>query len=155
MVKTACLMWLAVLSTVVFGCATVETVPVSSDDSSRGELEQPSEPDPDRPKELSNTLRWTTASEVENFGFDIYRSTREEGPFEKINPTPIPGAGTTDEPQDYVYVDNTNDPRLGYFYYIESISLQNERERFSPVISIGPKAGASRGGGKEQGSEPR
>jgi hypothetical protein len=81
-----------------------------------------------------NTLKWTTASEVDNFGFDVYRSNSEDGPFERITAMPIPGAGTTDEPQSYVWVDDTIDPRQDYYYYIESISMASQREPFSPVI---------------------
>ena len=81
-----------------------------------------------------NTLRWTTASEVDNFGFDIYRGDSEEGPFERMTAEPIPGAGTTDEPQSYVWVDDTIDPTRDYWYYIESISIHSVRERFSPII---------------------
>lgn len=87
----------------------------------------------------ANTLRWKTASEVDNFGFDIYRATDEEGPFERITDEPVAGAGTTDEPQSYVWVDDTIDPSRGYHYYIESISMAGVRERFSPVVFIGPK----------------
>ena len=90
-------------------------------------------------KPLVNTIRWTTASEVENFGFDVYRSTSEDGPFERITPEPIPGAGTTDEPQPYVFVDDTIDPTTGYYYYLESISMQGVRERFSPINYSPPK----------------
>jgi hypothetical protein len=90
-------------------------------------------------KPLVNTIRWTTASEVENFGFDIYRSTNEDGPFERITKDPIPGAGTTDEPQSYVYVDDTIDPSQGYYYYLESISMRGVRERFSPINYSPPK----------------
>lgn len=81
-----------------------------------------------------NTLRWTTASEVDNFGFDIYRGLSEDGPFERITNEPLPGAGTIDEPQDYVFIDETIDPSRDYYYYIESISLGGIRERFSPII---------------------
>ena len=92
-----------------------------------------------------NTLRWKTASEVDNFGFEIYRSTDEEGPFERMTREPLPGAGTTDEPQSYVFVDDTIDPTRGYYYYIESISMAGVRERFSPVLHIGPKAPVNEG----------
>ena len=86
-----------------------------------------------------NTVRWSTASEVDNFGYDVYRGTSAEGPFERLTKDPIPGAGTTDEPQKYSFVDETIDPYVTYFYYVESISLAGERERFTPVIQAKPK----------------
>ena len=85
-------------------------------------------------KELKNTLKWTTASEVENFGFDIFRSTSEDGTFECMTLEPLAGAGTVDEPQSYVWHDTTIEPGVDYYYYIESISLAGVRERFSPII---------------------
>lgn len=91
----------------------------------------------------ANTLRWTTASEVDNFGFDIYRSPAEEGPFDRLTAEPIPGAGTVDEPQSYVFVDDTIDPTKGYYYYIESISIDGIREKFSPVTFVKPKKPAA------------
>ena len=94
----------------------------------------------------ANTLKWTTASEVDNFGFDIYRGLDEEGPFERITDEPLPGAGTTDEPQSYVFVDRDIDPTRDYFYYIESISLGGVREVFSPVIRAPAKQPADDGG---------
>lgn len=91
---------------------------------------------------LVNTLRWTTASEVSNFGFDIYRGDTENGPFTRITASPIPGAGTTDEPQSYVWVDDAIDPSRDYWYYIESISMDSIRERFSPIIRAPAKRSA-------------
>ena len=86
-----------------------------------------------------NTLKWTTASEVENFGFDIFRSTKEEGPFEKMTESPLPGAGTTDEPQAYLWEDFDIEMGQDYYYYVESISMAGERERFSPIIKAPAK----------------
>ena len=88
---------------------------------------------------LKNTLKWTTASEVENFGFDIYRGDLEEGPFEKMTEDPLPGAGTTDEPQSYLWEDFEIERGKDYFYYIESISMSGVRERFSPIIKAPAK----------------
>lgn len=80
-----------------------------------------------------NTIRWTTASEVDSFGFDVFRGEREEGPFERLNAKPIAGAGTSDESHAYVWVDETIDPTKEYFYYVESISIDGVREKFTPV----------------------
>ncbi len=98
---------------------------------------------PSAAPDYANTLRWTTASEVDNFGFDIYRSLAEEGPFDRLTAEPIPGAGTVDEPQSYVFVDETIDPTKGYYYYIESISIDGIREKFSPVTFVKPKKPAA------------
>jgi hypothetical protein len=91
------------------------------------------------PGPLANTLKWSTASEVENFGYDVYRADKEDGPWVRINAKPIPGAGTLDEPSYYQYVDTDIDPTRGYFYYVESISLKGVREKFTPVIKAKPK----------------
>ena len=94
---------------------------------------------------LVNRLKWSTATEVDNFGFDIYRSTSEDGPFDRITSQPIPGAGTVDEPSYYEFVDDTIDPGIDYFYYVESISVDGIRETFSPIIRAPAKHPSSEG----------
>ncbi len=101
--------------------------------------EEQAEAAEDGEETYSNTLKWSTASEVDNFGYDVYRGDSEEGPFERLNPDPVPGAGTTDEPTYYRFVDDTIDPYKTYFYYIESISMGGVRERFTPVFPSKPK----------------
>jgi fibronectin type 3 domain-containing protein len=86
------------------------------------------------PASLANTIKWSTASEVDNFGYDVYRADSEDGPFTRLTKTPLPGAGTSDEVHKYQYVDTTNDPSRPYYYYVESISLAGVREKFTPVI---------------------
>ncbi|MDJ0656598.1 MAG: hypothetical protein QNJ40_20730 [Xanthomonadales bacterium] len=88
----------------------------------------------DTPTELANRIRWSTASEVENFGYDVYRGPTEDGPFVRLTTQPVAGAGTTDEEQQYLFVDDTIDEGQAYYYYVESISLSGERERFTPVF---------------------
>ncbi len=83
---------------------------------------------------LQNVIRWSTASEVDNFGFDVYRAEREEGPFTRITQQPVPGAGTSDEPARYEYTDTTIKPGIQYYYYVESISMSGVREKFTPTF---------------------
>ncbi len=83
---------------------------------------------------LRNTIRWKTASEVENFGFDVYRATAEEGPFDRITASPVPGGGTVDEPRSYEYTDESIESGVAYWYYVESISMQGAREKFTPTF---------------------
>ncbi len=92
-----------------------------------------------RGADYKHTLKWSTASEVNNFGYDVYRSTNKAGPFKRITEQPVPGAGTTDSPSYYQFVDATIDPREIYYYYIESISLDGVREKFTPIQQAPPK----------------
>ena len=93
--------------------------------------------------DYKNTIRWSTASEVENFGYDVYRGDTAEGPWVRITANPVLGAGTTDEVQKYSYVDREIEPTRGYFYYVESISLGGVREKFTPVIAAKAKLPAA------------
>lgn len=92
---------------------------------------------------LANTLKWTTASEQDNFGYDVYRGTSEKGPFTKLTGKPLLGHGTTDETSNYSYRDADIDPCKAYWYYVESISTQGERERFTPIFKAKPKKTAA------------
>jgi hypothetical protein len=104
---------------------------------------------------LSNTIRWTTASEVDNFGFDVYRGESTDGPFRRLNATPIEGGGTTDEPRAYAFVDDTIEPHRTYYYYVESISMSGERQRFTPIGKADPKLPAGAGGQRSSGTGTR
>lgn len=109
--------------------------------------------DGESPKTYRNYLRWTTASEEENFGFDVYRSESEDGPFERLTDKPILGAGTTNEPSKYEFVDEAVDPYTTYYYYVESITMTGERERFSPIVRKEAKLGREPAE-SEDGGEP-
>jgi len=95
------------------------------------------------PENLRNVIRWSTASEVDNFGFDVYRAEHEEGPFERITPQPVPGAGTSDEPARYEYVDDTIKVDVQYYYYVESIAMNGTREKFTPIFKAPVKSASS------------
>jgi len=86
------------------------------------------------PNPLNNTIKWSTASEVDNFGYDVFRGDKEEGPFTRLNAKIIAGAGTVDEPRYYQYVDETIEAGKEYWYYVESVSLAGVREKFTPVF---------------------
>lgn len=92
---------------------------------------------------LANTPRWTTASEVDNFGYEVFRGDSEQGPFTKLNAEPLLGAGTTDETKKYEFRDDTIDPCKDYWYYVESIATNGEREKFTPVFKAAAKRRAA------------
>jgi len=86
------------------------------------------------PKELRqfNRIKWKTASEQDNFGYEIFRSETEDGEFVVVNEDLIEGAGTTPDESFYDFKDDTIDPCKQYYYYVESISTEGVREAFTP-----------------------
>lgn len=93
----------------------------------------PAEPALSTTESYSNTVKWSTASEVDNFGYDVYRGESPEGPFVRLTEKPIEGAFTSDVIHRYRFVDESIDPTKTYYYYVESISMSGDRERFTPV----------------------
>ena len=73
-------------------------------------------------------ITWSTQSELNNAGFFIKRSQQRDGEFKVINATMIPGAGTTSEKQFYTYTDTTAQPNVVYYYQIEDVSLDGNRQ---------------------------
>lgn len=88
---------------------------------------------------IHNTIRWATASELNNFGFDVYRGLSEEGPFERVTPKPVAGAGTSDETNTYAFIDDTIEAGVVYHYYVEEISLSGSRKKISPIFAAPAK----------------
>lgn len=78
-------------------------------------------------------IEWTTESELDNAGFNILRSQTRQGPFLKVNPTLIIGAGTTSERHEYTWRDTTAQPNIAYYYQIEDVSFAGEHQRLSTV----------------------
>ena len=73
-------------------------------------------------------ITWETQSELNNAGFFIKRNEHRTGQFKVVNPTMIPGAGTTSEKQSYTYTDTTAKPNIVYYYQIEDVSLDGNRQ---------------------------
>jgi hypothetical protein len=84
---------------------------------------------------LKLTLKWSTASEVDNYGFFVHRGDSQDGPFTPRNEKIIPGAGNKDTPSRYVWEDHDVERGKTYYYYLESVSIQGVKEKFSPVTS--------------------
>ncbi len=79
------------------------------------------------------TLSWTTESEINNLGFNIYRSTGMEGEFDKINQKLIDGAGTSSSSNTYTFVDNRTEAQTTYFYKLEDIDVDGKSRFHGPV----------------------
>ena len=94
-----------------------------------------------------NRIKWVTARETNNMGFNIYRGEHEDGPFMKINEKPILGAGTSSESRTYSYIDNTIDPTRTYYYFVENITFAGHQKRFTPILRAPPKRKPAAGSG--------
>jgi len=79
------------------------------------------------------TLRWRTESEVNNLGFNIYRSDAKNGKYTKIGWRD--GTGSSPMPHDYQFLDEQVEAGKTYFYYIEDIDIAGERDSFD-IIQI-------------------
>ena len=88
-------------------------------------------------------ITWSTQSELNNAGFFIKRSQQRDGQFQIINATMIAGAGTTSEKQFYTYQDTTAQPNVVYYYQIEDVSLDGNRQTLTRGIRLKGHIGAA------------
>ena len=88
-------------------------------------------------------ITWSTQSELNNAGFFIKRSQQQNGKFVSVNPTMIAGAGTTAEKQSYTYTDATADPNIVYYYQIEDVSLDGNRQTLTRAHRLKGHIGAA------------
>ena len=76
-------------------------------------------------------ISWTTESELDNAGFNIYRSTSPTKNFQRINAKLIRGAGTTGKRHTYQFIDKTAKPNVAYYYRLEDVDLSGKRVIYS------------------------
>ena len=88
-------------------------------------------------------ITWSTQSELNNAGFFIKRSQQRNGQFKVINATMVPGAGTTSEKQFYTFTDTTAQPNVVYYYQIEDVSLDGNRQTLTNGIRLKGHIGAA------------
>jgi len=91
----------------------------------------------------SPVLQWITQSEINNSGWNIYRSQTEEMDTSlQINPGLIPGGGTTTEPQAYAFTDEADvQAETTYYYMLESVDYSGSTEQYGPISIIIPAVG--------------
>ncbi|HPC35645.1 MAG TPA: NosD domain-containing protein [Candidatus Marinimicrobia bacterium] len=87
------------------------------------------------------TLSWLTESEIENLGFNIYRSTNTNLEFIILNAELIPGAGSSSEKHEYRYVDHDVKSGITYWYKLEDVDYKGKTELHGAIsaTTLGPK----------------
>jgi len=82
------------------------------------------------------TLKWITESEIDNLGFNIYRSTKYNDQLSMINDQLIPGAGNSSQRHDYEYVDKGLTNGVTYWYKLEDVDYSGNTKLHGPVSAI-------------------
>lgn len=80
----------------------------------------------------SINLKWTTASESNNRGFELERALLEPGNFKKIGW--LQGKGTTTSAHDYDFEDINVQPGITYFYRLKQMDL-NGNVNYSKTVA--------------------
>jgi|GEM_PF-1617874 len=83
-------------------------------------------------------LSWTTLSEIDTAGFNLWRSNKESGEYTKINAAIIPSEGGATLKAEYSYVDTTAAPGITYFYRLEDIDTHGVSNFHGPVSAAIP-----------------
>jgi len=81
----------------------------------------------------SVVLAWKTDSEIDNAGFNIYRSDRPDGGYRIINGRTIPAQGFADMGADYTFTDTAVRSGKTYYYRLEDINLNGTTTMHGPV----------------------
>ena len=99
-------------------------------------------------------LQWETGSEIDNLGFHLYRSLSEEGPYERITASLIPGLGSSPEGARYGYRDVGLVNGVAYFYRLEDVETTGKTELHGPVTAVPLSVSDPDPPAEEQGTEP-
>ncbi|GAH78229.1 unnamed protein product, partial [marine sediment metagenome] len=88
-------------------------------------------------------VKWKTASEFENAGFNLYRSqnrnadlslhSSENQEWVKLNQTLIPGLGDSLDGKAYHFVDYDVEDGATYYYWLEEIDFNGNKRMYGPV----------------------
>ena len=98
------------------------------------------------------TLVWETATEIDNLGFNLYRSEALDGDYVPLNQTLIPSQVPPGSPTGatYTWVDEDVSSGLTYYYELEDIDVYGNSTRHGPVSAIAVPLRADGGWGHQR-----
>jgi hypothetical protein len=97
----------------------------------RASTAQPPEGRPGQPI----VVRWSTETEVGTAGFNVYRASNQDGPWEKINSRLIPGSTDPLRGGSYVYTDTNVIAGVTYWYELEEVELGGRAVRLEKTTA--------------------
>lgn len=92
-----------------------------------------------RPIDRHIMLEWTTATEIDNLGFNLYRAEAPDVPQGRLNgaliPVQVPGSpvGAT-----YTWQDEQVSPGVTYYYWLEDVDVYGVTTLHGPVSAVVP-----------------
>ena len=78
-------------------------------------------------------VEWTTESEFNLAGFNVYRSDEPEGSFLRLNDGLIPASLDPVARGSYVYTDTTVTAGVTYYYKLEDVELDGSSTKHGPI----------------------
>ena len=78
-------------------------------------------------------VEWSTATELDTAGFNLYRGTSPDGPFVQVNQQLLPSSPDPLTGGDYAFADTDVDPGRSYFYELEEVEYNGATQRFPPI----------------------
>jgi hypothetical protein len=85
------------------------------------------------PQSNKVVIKWSTESEINNAGFNLYRSEAEDGEYAKINTSLISAQGSSTESALYDFTDTDVTNRKTYYYKLEDIDFNGKSTMHGPV----------------------
>ena len=75
------------------------------------------------------TIKWSTATELDTAGFNLYRAESNQGPYTRLNTDLIPASPDPFVGGSYVFTDTSVVAGQTYFYQLEDIDLSGAATR--------------------------
>ena len=88
-------------------------------------------------------VEWTTESEVDMAGFNLYRSDSPAGPYVKVNDALIPGASDALLGGEYAYTDTNVVAGQTYYYKLEDVELDGATVLHGPIEVVAEASSTS------------
>lgn len=86
-------------------------------------------------------ISWSTETEVNTAGFNVYRALSEDGPWEKINDRLIPGSPDPLRGGNYTFTDSKVQAGVSYWYELEEVELSGQTTRLERTMATARGAG--------------
>ncbi|MGB0385207.1 MAG: hypothetical protein ACPGWR_10320 [Ardenticatenaceae bacterium] len=86
-------------------------------------------------------ITWSTESEVNTAGFEVYRATQEEGPYQKVTEALIPSKGDPFTGGEYEFRDHNIESGTTYFYQLEELETSGKFSRLPDTVRFEGKSG--------------